>query len=392
MADDKQGSQRNSKPINVAIEPEEPKDMDLSITQIQNMSEYGRRSHDKWLMNERSGSSAMFRNNGQSNIAAGKYAQYKLNPNGSTHEATLVSETVTNRKILDVDEFVFNNHKLNTQLIDFADFRKVKVDQNQNCVVGNFTMLGSVLTKAWEENLKRYTLIRRPSRMSLFSPLLNVPDIMPASQVQSPLKSSEKLTGISDKGYQVNMIIYDHKTRIGNEGEDRKGIDRSVEASGGIIKYSGGGGGGKFSPSKDGTTCAVGSGKGVGGEHIPVDDWTKDMAIRCSNQCGIPADWLWAQWKLESSFDHSDGNFNFGGVTASGSMEANSHGFAVFHSAEEWADYFAKYILLYDGVTAAKTLEDYVTAVQAGGYCMSPPGRAYVDAVLSILNDTTVLK
>lgn len=229
-------------PINVAIEPEEPKDMDLTVNQIKNIAEYGRRSHDKWLMNERSGSSMMLRNNGQTNLAASKYSQYKLNPEGSSQENTLVSQTITNRKILQADEFVFNNHKFNTQLIDLADFRKMKVDQNQNCVVGNFTVFGSVLVKAWEENLKRYVLIRRPARMSLFSPLLNVPDIMPASQVRSPLKSDEKLVGISDKGYQVNMIIYDHKTRIGKEGEDRAGIDRSAEHSGGIIGYSGGGG------------------------------------------------------------------------------------------------------------------------------------------------------
>lgn len=229
-------------PINVAIEPEEPKDMDLTITQVQNIAEYGRRSHDKWLMNERSGSSLMFRNNGQANMAASKYSQYKLNPEGSSQENTLISQTITNRKILQADEFVFNNHKFNTQLIDLADFRKMKVDQNQNCVVGNFTVFGSVLVKAWEENLKRYMLIRRPARMSLFSPLLNVPDIMPASQVRSPLKSDEKLVGISDKGYQVNMIIYDHNTLIGKEGVDREGIDRSAEHSGGIIGYSGGGG------------------------------------------------------------------------------------------------------------------------------------------------------
>ena len=233
----------NKKPINVAIEPEEPKDMDLTISQIQNIADYGRRSHDKWLMNERSGSSLMLRNNGQTNMAASKYSQYKLNPEGSSQENTLISQTVTNRKILQADEFVFNNHKFNTQLIDLADFRKMKVDQNQNCVVGNFTVFGSVLVKAWEENLKRYVLIRRPARMSLFSPLLNVPDIMPASQIRSPLKSDEKLVGISDKGYQVNMIIYDHNTLIGKEGKDRAGIDRTPEHSGGYIGGSAGAGG-----------------------------------------------------------------------------------------------------------------------------------------------------
>ena len=232
-----------TEPINVAIEPEEPKDMDLTVSQVKHIADYGRRSHDKWLINERSGASIMFRNNGQTNMAAGRYSQYKLNPQGSSQESTLVSQTITNRKILQSDEFIFNNHKFNTQLIDLADFRKMKVDQNQNCIVGNFTVFGSVLVKAWEENLKRYVLIRRPARMSLFSPLLNVPDIMPASQIRSPLKSDEKLVGISDKGYQVNMIIYDHKTLIGKEGVDREGIDRSAQHSGGYIGMNGESGG-----------------------------------------------------------------------------------------------------------------------------------------------------
>jgi len=229
--------------IKVTIEEEKPRNMTLTLQNIQSIADYGRRSHDKWVINERSGSSLMFRNNGQSSLAASKYAQYKLNPEGASQEQTLISQTITNRKILQTDELIFNNHKFNTHIIDLSDFRKMKVDTNQNCVVGNFTVYGSVLVKAWEENLKRYMLIRRPVRMPLFSPLLNVPDIMPAVGITSPLKRTADLVGISDKGYQVNMIIFDHKTLIGKEGVDRSGINRTPEASGGIIN------GGKSSSS-----------------------------------------------------------------------------------------------------------------------------------------------
>jgi hypothetical protein len=135
----------------------------------------------------------------------------------------------------------------------------------------------------------------------------------------------------------------------------------------------------------------VGRAPGVGADKIPVNDWTKDMAVRCSQKCGIPADWLWAQWKLESNFDVSDGNYNCGGVTVPNSMEHNSAGFGVWHSADDFADYFADYILRYSGTGTAKTLLEYVNAVQAEGYCTEPPGQAYVNLVMGILGDTTVL-
>lgn len=257
---------KTSSGIKVTIEEEKPRNMTLTLQNIQSIADYGRRSHDKWVINERSGSSLMFRNNGQSSLAASKYAQYKLNPEGASQEQTLISQTITNRKILQTDELIFNNHKFNTHIIDLSDFRKMKVDTNQNCVVGNFTVYGSVLVKAWEENLKRYMLIRRPVRMPLFSPLLNVPDIMPAVGITSPLKRTADLIGISDKGYQVNMIIFDHKTLIGKEGVDRAGINRSAEASGGIINGSGGS---SSSTKTQGGKTKGGSyaGKEVGGEN-----------------------------------------------------------------------------------------------------------------------------
>lgn len=389
----------NKQPINVAIEPEEPKDMDLTVNQIKNIADYGRRSHDKWLMNERSGSSMMLRNNGQSNLAAGKYSQYKLNPEGSSQENTLISQTITNRKILQADEFVFNNHKFNTQLIDLADFRKMKVDQNQNCVVGNFTVFGSVLVKAWEENLKRYVLIRRPARMSLFSPLLNVPDIMPASQVQSPLKSDEKLVGISDKGYQVNMIIYDHKTRIGKEGEDREGIDRTPDHSGGYIGYSGNNAGVRGSSASSSAAPAnVGPAKGKGIENIPSDaeQWTIDMAKECSELCGIPADWLWCHWRAETGFVASNcpGDNNWGCVK-------DNNGWHNESSTSGWAKFFARYITLntwQPNPTQAKTLHEYVQIIQEQSdgthYCYDDGGATepYYNKLVSCLgNQGTVL-
>lgn len=380
--------------IKVTIEEEKPRNMTLTLQNIQSIADYGRRSHDKWVINERSGSSLMFRNNGQSSLAASKYAQYKLNPEGASQEQTLISQTITNRKILQTDELIFNNHKFNTHIIDLSDFRKMKVDTNQNCVVGNFTVYGSVLVKAWEENLKRYMLIRRPVRMPLFSPLLNVPDIMPAVGITSPLKRTADLVGISDKGYQVNMIIFDHKTLIGKEGVDRSGINRTPEGSGGIINGgSGSNSSSSSSGSRPGKPASVGPAPGKGAENIPsgAEQWTIDLAKRCSDKCGIPADWIWAQWAMESGHFSSYQSVNYNNY---GGVKDNSTGtWKVFSSPEEYADYFAWFITQWNDppTTGAKTMYEYCRALQEPGdgsqYCGGESTDEYYNKVLSTLGN-----
>jgi hypothetical protein len=72
------------------------------------------------------------------------------------------------------EEVVLNNHKLNPQIYDLADMKQVYDDPDK--AIGNLTMLGTVLVKAWEPNLKKYVLIRRQIRVPIFSPKLNIPD------------------------------------------------------------------------------------------------------------------------------------------------------------------------------------------------------------------------
>lgn len=94
-------------------------------------------------------------------------------------------------------------------------------------VVGNFCLFGSVLTLAWEMNLKRYVLIRRPARIPMFSPMLNVPEINTGLGVTDPFRIDEDLLAKSTKGYQVNAVVSDSKSLIGKDGQTRWGDTNS---------------------------------------------------------------------------------------------------------------------------------------------------------------------
>jgi hypothetical protein len=389
----------SNKSINVTIEQDEPKTFNPKLSDAQKRADNLSRMSEKGLINEKSGSSLALRENGQTNLSAGKYAQYKMNPNGKVMENSLQSVTITNRKEFKIDEITVNEHKLNPRLYELADFRKITLDTNKNAIVGNFCLNGSVLVKAWEPNLKRYMLIRRPARLPMFGPLLNVPEIPTALKVNDPLKVDESMLGISADGYQVNAAISDKNTLVGKKGVDRKGIDRTPEKSGGIIGASNDNSSGPGANH----SCNPGPAKGIGKDNIPSDaeQWTVNMAVRSSGICGLPADWLWAQWKHESNFDASDGNYNFGGIRPSSGMESNAYNFAVFHSAEEWADYFGKYILLWNDppVTQAKTMKEYVHCLQNadGGktkYCSDPADEdLYYNTMAECLgNQGTVIK
>ncbi|MBP3197623.1 MAG: hypothetical protein J6N21_11535 [Butyrivibrio sp.] len=211
--------------LDVKFEPEEPHEN--TIADIDRMQKNSNRSDDKCMINEKSGSSVRVRKNGQINLAAGKYAQYKISPEGRTVETAMESVSVTNRRRIMSEEVVINDHKLNPQLWELTDMKQVTLPGNQSGLVGNFCVYGTVLVKAWEPDLKRYMLIRRPCRMPMFSNQLNLPKIMPELGINDPLEFDEDIYAFDkEKGYQVNAVISDAKSLVGKAGVDRPGIDR----------------------------------------------------------------------------------------------------------------------------------------------------------------------
>ena len=232
MADPKiKGStNENLGKISVNIEPDEPKNFSPKLGDIKDKALNLSRFSEQGIVNEKTGASVVIRDDGQINLASSKYAQVKVSPNGRLSSTSMESITITNRRKVNSDEVAINEHKMNPQLWELADFRKAKLTFNPNAIVGNLCMFGSVLVKAWDPLLKRYMLIRRPWLGPVFGPLMNVPEINAAIKVNDPMDFSEDILALSDKGYQVNAAIQDPDSMIGKPGKDRPGIIRSGDA------------------------------------------------------------------------------------------------------------------------------------------------------------------
>ncbi|RGQ08342.1 hypothetical protein DWZ11_00345 [Megamonas rupellensis] len=207
--------------IKVNLEADPPKEFSTKLSDLENKAKNLNRMTEKGLINESIGSSAIVRDNGQINLTASTSSQYKLNPNGQSIEQTLESNTISVRKNFSVNELIINNHKLNPDLYELTDFKTRDILPGQDVIIGNLCVYGSVLVKAWEPNLKRYVLIRRPVRIPMFSNKLNTPSINGGLNIDDPLKNTENILGKTNQGYQVNGAITDAKSLIGKEGVDR---------------------------------------------------------------------------------------------------------------------------------------------------------------------------
>lgn len=207
--------------IKVNLEADPPKEFSTKLSDLENKAKNLNRMTEKGLINESIGSSAIVRDNGQINLTASTSSQYKLNPNGQSIEQTLESNTISVRKNFSVNELIINNHKLNPDLYELTDFKTRDILPGQDVIIGNLCVYGSVLVKAWEPNLKRYVLIRRPIRVPMFSNKLNTPSINSGLNIDDPLKNTENILGKTNQGYQVNGAITDAKSLIGKEGVDR---------------------------------------------------------------------------------------------------------------------------------------------------------------------------
>lgn len=225
---------KNDGSLNVAI-TKTNEEFNPTQSQIQERVKFIKRGHESALMNDTTRSSVVIRHDGQINVSANRYAQYKLNPSGKIVEEALESVALSNRRKVQTDDMVLNEHKLNPYLYELTDMKKLATAYNDSMFVGNFCLFGSVLTMSWDMNLKRYVLIRRPARMPMFSPVLNVPEINTGLGVTDPLKIDEDILAKSTKGYQVNAVISDSNSLIGKEGQARFGTN-----AGNIIQYGDG--------------------------------------------------------------------------------------------------------------------------------------------------------
>lgn len=142
------------------------------LSEAKEVASYSDNSVDRGIINKSNGSSILIRESGDITLSPNITTQQKYTANGHAIEQSIESETITVRKKLDADEVILNNHKLNPALYELTDM-KVALDNN-TVAIGNLTLNTTVLVKAWEPTLKKWVLIRRPARMPMFSPVLNL--------------------------------------------------------------------------------------------------------------------------------------------------------------------------------------------------------------------------
>lgn len=117
-------------------------------------------------------SSMAFREDGSISLNAGEMSNITMSKD-KVMKTTTESISISNREIIESDEIIINNQKMNRQLLDLSD-NKVLFDSEKDAI-GNLMIDGTVLVKAWEPNLNKYVLIRRKIRTPMFSSKLNFP-------------------------------------------------------------------------------------------------------------------------------------------------------------------------------------------------------------------------
>lgn len=107
------------------------------------------------------------------------------------------------------------------------------------------------------------------------------------------------------------------------------------------------------------------------------------LAQQVGSTTGIDARYIYGQWYHESDGFTSQlwkDNFNAGGLKGTNGQYMH------FDSPEEFAEYFAKYIVKYDGVQSAESVSDYAGALKSGGYFEDDTGT-YINGINNGINN-----
>ena len=166
---------------------------------IKNDASYTNRNNAFSLVNKNNHLSYAIRD-GHMNLVANKLSSFKLDGRmGATQSTSREYEIKTNRVKCYFDDMLFNGHKFNPVFYEYANYKQYK-DQNNNIhTVGGLCVSGSVMVRAWDEQLGRNMLIRRPARFPMFAPLNNVPTIDPALHIFDPSEYKELFDTTQDQ-------------------------------------------------------------------------------------------------------------------------------------------------------------------------------------------------
>lgn len=160
-----------------------------NIADIQKKANYGNRQDDTTIVNSDGANASVRLTDNKVNIASSQDSGIKVNEQQANFQSFEEKHT-TNRFSLDTYEVIINGHKLNPNLWEYADMSEFKDQYTTRHAVGGLCIFGTVMCPTWDEQLHKYMLVRRLARMPLFSPKLNVPEIMKELNIDDPTKVS----------------------------------------------------------------------------------------------------------------------------------------------------------------------------------------------------------
>lgn len=158
-----------------------------NIEELKKKTEFNNRQNETAIVSEDDSNVSFRMFDNKAMLASSKSNSIKMNDQQQSYHS-YEEKHVTNRTNTESYEFVLNGHKLNPNLWEYSDMREYVDAQGGKYPVGGFCMLGTILTKSWDAQLKRYVLVRRLARMPMFSPGLNVPEILKALDIPDPTK------------------------------------------------------------------------------------------------------------------------------------------------------------------------------------------------------------
>lgn len=220
---------KNIKQFSLEVASNQP-DFAAGITKIQDRAEYGSRQTDKTTVNPDGG--ALFRlANQKVNLAASQNTSQKMTDQQAVF-TSLEEKHTANRISIDTYDIVLNGHKLNPNLWEYSDFKKYTDMYGGEYAVGGFTVLGTVLTPSWDEQLHRYMLVRRLTRMPMFSAKLNVPEILKSLDIEDPSKVAYnyKYKQKTESAADFEKRIKEEIAKQDNKKSDSKDTDNAKPA------------------------------------------------------------------------------------------------------------------------------------------------------------------
>lgn len=349
--------------------------------------------------------SIAIRKDGVVSASSNHISTIQLTPDGIAAQTSPYFGIKNNTHSVDSKDHIINGHKLNNKLYELSDFKKVLDGYDQTAkIAGGLTMLGTVLVRAWEPNLKRYVLVRRLINIPMFSPSLGsleAPEglgIKPNTNTIKELMNQINTTGISSYAQLATQLEQKRQEAIKKQeesttekvkklieenskkqaisattltGQDPTQVGASQIVTGAMQNMTGlssqhGGGGGSFTGDKsvryEGTS-----------NDMAKEAWSE--AQRIAKDLNVDPTIIYGQWYHESGGFSSKlamENCNLGGLTqttpngAENKQPDGGNYYMVFKSIHDYAEYFKR--IWGPDIKGVSSAEQYASNLKREGY------------------------